>query len=156
MKKDKWEKFGGGGSRSIQFTKGNGDFPILKPSGKTLNISIGPGLPPDSSNLNFSHSLASMTISPSRFPLRFLEAIFRQHLSTGSICGCLVSFPLCSHLSFHFFYFPCVLFTSKRFIYNIRDLEWTSPRLEVKLFKTTHFPSYDNVLATLYSVIAIT
>ena len=49
MKKDKWEKFGGGGSRNIQFTKGSGDFPLLKPSGKTLNISIGAGLPPDTS-----------------------------------------------------------------------------------------------------------
>ncbi|XP_066913408.1 unconventional myosin-Ie-like [Clytia hemisphaerica] len=48
VKKDRWEKLGGGGTRNIQFTKGNGDFPILKPSGKTLNISIGEGLPPDS------------------------------------------------------------------------------------------------------------
>lgn len=48
VKKDRWEKFGGGGTRTLQFNKGNGDFPILKPSGKTLNISIGAGLPPDS------------------------------------------------------------------------------------------------------------
>jgi len=48
VKKDKWEKFGGGGVRTLQFNKGTGDFPLLKPSGKTLNISIGPGLPPDS------------------------------------------------------------------------------------------------------------
>ena len=53
MKKDKWEKFGGGGSRQLQFTKGNEDFPVLKASGKTLNISIGAGLPPDSSKLKF-------------------------------------------------------------------------------------------------------
>ena len=52
MKKDRWEKLGGGGTRNIQFTKGAGDFPILKPSGKTLNISIGEGLPPDSSNFS--------------------------------------------------------------------------------------------------------
>jgi len=49
VKKDRWEKLGGGGTRTIQFNKGNGDFPVLKPSGKTLNISIGAGLAPDSS-----------------------------------------------------------------------------------------------------------
>ena len=42
----KKEGFGGGGSRQIKFVKSAvGDFPVLKPSGKTLIVSIGEGLP---------------------------------------------------------------------------------------------------------------
>lgn len=42
MKKEGW---GGGGSRIVVFSKGLGDMAQLKPAGKTLNISIGDGLP---------------------------------------------------------------------------------------------------------------
>lgn len=45
----KKEGFGGGGSRMLQFHQGQGDVPLLKSSGKTLNISIGPGLPSSTS-----------------------------------------------------------------------------------------------------------
>jgi len=41
----KKEGFGGGGTRNLNFHQGNADFAMLKSSGKTLNISIGPGLP---------------------------------------------------------------------------------------------------------------
>ena len=46
VKKEGW---GGGGSRMIKFVRGQGDVPILKPSGKTLTVTIGSGLPKDSS-----------------------------------------------------------------------------------------------------------
>ena len=46
MKKEGW---GGGGTRNLCFSPGNGDVLVLKPAGKTLNISIGPGLPKDTS-----------------------------------------------------------------------------------------------------------
>ena len=46
VKKEGW---GGGGTRMIKFVRGNGDIPVLKPSGKTLTVSIGSGLPKDSS-----------------------------------------------------------------------------------------------------------
>ena len=46
VKKEGW---GGGGTRSLNFTTGGSDIPVLKPSGKTLNVSIGPGLPKDTS-----------------------------------------------------------------------------------------------------------
>lgn len=42
----KKEGFGGGGSRGIKFIKGHvGNFPVAKPSGKTLLVTIGEGLP---------------------------------------------------------------------------------------------------------------
>lgn len=43
----KKEGFGGGGTRNIKFIRGQnaGTFPILKPSGKTLIVTIGEGLP---------------------------------------------------------------------------------------------------------------
>ena len=45
----KKEGFGGGGSRMLQFHQGQGDCSLLKPSGKTLNVTIGPGLPSNTS-----------------------------------------------------------------------------------------------------------
>ena len=36
---------GGGGTRTVQFQNGQGDLMQLKSSGKTLTVSIGPGLP---------------------------------------------------------------------------------------------------------------
>ena len=50
VKKDKWEKFGGG-PRTIQFQKGSGDFPTILAKGKILTVTIGEGMPPDSSEL---------------------------------------------------------------------------------------------------------
>ena len=45
----KKEGFGGGGSRMLQFHQGQGDHALLKASGRTLNITIGPGLPSSTS-----------------------------------------------------------------------------------------------------------
>ncbi|XP_020366612.1 unconventional myosin-If [Rhincodon typus] len=45
IKKEGW---GGGGTRNLIFTRGQGDMVVLKPAGKTLNISIGDGLPKNS------------------------------------------------------------------------------------------------------------
>ena len=47
----KKEGFGGGGSRMLQFHQGQGDVTRLKASGRTLNITIGPGLPSSTSEL---------------------------------------------------------------------------------------------------------
>ena len=43
----KKEGFGGGGTRTLQFkqVQGAGDFPTIKPSGKSCIITIQPGLP---------------------------------------------------------------------------------------------------------------
>ncbi|KAG8454739.1 hypothetical protein GDO86_001093 [Hymenochirus boettgeri] len=45
VKKEGW---GGGGTRAVQFTRGQGEIAILKPGGKALTVSIGDGLPKNS------------------------------------------------------------------------------------------------------------
>ncbi|XP_067665712.1 unconventional myosin-Ie-like isoform X1 [Haliotis asinina] len=45
VKKEGW---GGGGTRSVRFVRGQGDQAVLKPSSKVLTVSIGQGLPRDS------------------------------------------------------------------------------------------------------------
>ncbi|XP_034721640.1 unconventional myosin-Ie-like, partial [Etheostoma cragini] len=49
VKKGGWGPFNSSGSRQIQFQVGQGDEAVLKPSGKVLQVSIGPGLPKNSS-----------------------------------------------------------------------------------------------------------
>ncbi|XP_073322892.1 myosin IEb [Pagrus major] len=48
VKKGGWGPFSSSGSRQIQFQGGQGDEAILKPSGKVLQVLIGPGLPKNS------------------------------------------------------------------------------------------------------------
>uniref|UniRef100_A0A3B4EIH4 Osteoclast-stimulating factor 1 n=1 Tax=Pygocentrus nattereri TaxID=42514 RepID=A0A3B4EIH4_PYGNA len=48
VKKGGWGPFASAGSRQIQFQVGQGDNVVLKPSSKTLIVSIGPGLPKNS------------------------------------------------------------------------------------------------------------
>ena len=44
MKKEEFD-WRGGNTRTIQFSQGHGDAPIIKPAGKSLHVTIGPGLP---------------------------------------------------------------------------------------------------------------
>lgn len=46
IKKEGW---GGGGSRNIVFSRGQGELVTMKPAGKALTITIGDGLPKNSS-----------------------------------------------------------------------------------------------------------
>lgn len=46
VKKEGW---GGGGTRTVTFTRGQGDVDALKAGGKTLTVSIADGLPRNSS-----------------------------------------------------------------------------------------------------------
>lgn len=48
VKKGGWGPFSSSGSRQIQFQAAQGDEAVLKPSGKVLQVSIGPGLPKNS------------------------------------------------------------------------------------------------------------
>ncbi|KAM8870138.1 myosin IEb [Spinachia spinachia] len=48
VKKGSWGPFSSSGSRQIQFLAGQGDEALLKPAGKVLQVSIGPGLPKNS------------------------------------------------------------------------------------------------------------
>lgn len=45
LKKENWGFLSGGGSRQVLFVQGQGDVPVLKPTSKSLQVSIGPGLP---------------------------------------------------------------------------------------------------------------
>ncbi|XP_063737479.1 unconventional myosin-Ie isoform X2 [Eleginops maclovinus] len=45
LKKENWGFLSGGGSRQVLFVVGQGDMPVLKPTSKSLQVSIGPGLP---------------------------------------------------------------------------------------------------------------
>ena len=45
----KKEGFGGGGTRILQFSLGQGEAAVTKSSGKTLQVSIGGGLPASTS-----------------------------------------------------------------------------------------------------------
>lgn len=53
VKKGGWGPFGSAGSRQIQFQLGQGDNVVLKPSNKALVVSIGPGLPKNSSKIAY-------------------------------------------------------------------------------------------------------
>jgi hypothetical protein len=46
VKKEGW---GGGGTRSVTFSRGSSDLAVLKASGRTLTVSVGDGLPKSSS-----------------------------------------------------------------------------------------------------------
>ena len=59
----KKEGFGGGGSRMVQFHQGQGDVTLLKPSGRTLNVTIGPGLPSSTSKLIICILIINITAS---------------------------------------------------------------------------------------------
>ncbi|XP_048418708.1 unconventional myosin-Ie isoform X1 [Stegostoma tigrinum] len=48
VRKDNWGPWSAGSSRQIQFIQGNGNVAVLKPSSKTLQVNIGPGLPKNS------------------------------------------------------------------------------------------------------------
>lgn len=68
VKKEGW---GGGGTRHVNFTRGNSDVAVIKPSSKVLTVSIGAGLPKDSSKLlsqnfyeNFYWNVKSLTHYP--------------------------------------------------------------------------------------------
>lgn len=59
MKKGGWGPFSSAGSRQIQFQVGQGDEAVLKASGKVLQVSVGPGLPKNSSKLQANAAIMS-------------------------------------------------------------------------------------------------
>lgn len=83
VKKEGW---GGGGSRVIKFHRlpQPSDIATLKPSGKTLNVSIGPGLPKDSRECYISISSPENGFIRHVTKCLLLIMIFRSSLK---ICG---------------------------------------------------------------------
>ncbi|XP_043994741.1 unconventional myosin-Ie isoform X1 [Gambusia affinis] len=63
LKKENWTFMSGGGSRQVVFVQGQGDVAMLKPSSKSLQVSIGPGLPKNTrpTRKSFSQSHSNMS-----------------------------------------------------------------------------------------------
>ncbi|XP_076012146.1 unconventional myosin-Ie isoform X2 [Genypterus blacodes] len=63
LKKENWGFLSGGGTRQVTFVQGQGDLAVLKPTSKSLQISIGPGLAKNTrpSKRNFTQSRSSRT-----------------------------------------------------------------------------------------------
>uniref|UniRef100_A0A8C9WIB0 Osteoclast-stimulating factor 1 n=1 Tax=Scleropages formosus TaxID=113540 RepID=A0A8C9WIB0_SCLFO len=64
IRKVGWGPFGGISTRQVQFQVGQGDQPVLKATSKVLTVTIGPGLPKNSSLLNESFTLSYISLSP--------------------------------------------------------------------------------------------
>ncbi|KAM8876246.1 unconventional myosin-Ie isoform 4-T4 [Synchiropus picturatus] len=56
LKKENWGFLSGGGSRQVVFVQGQGDVAVLKPSSKSLQVSIGQGLPKNTRPTRKSYS----------------------------------------------------------------------------------------------------
>uniref|UniRef100_A0AAQ4Q723 Osteoclast-stimulating factor 1 n=1 Tax=Gasterosteus aculeatus aculeatus TaxID=481459 RepID=A0AAQ4Q723_GASAC len=63
LKKENWGFLSGGGSRQVLFVGGQGDQPVLKPSSKSLQVSVGAGLPKNTRPTRKSFSQVRSTAS---------------------------------------------------------------------------------------------
>ncbi|KAL7405985.1 hypothetical protein ABVT39_011448 [Epinephelus coioides] len=63
LKKENWGFLSGGGSRQVLFVGGQGDMPVLKPTSKSLQVSVGPGLPKNTRPTRKSFSQVRSTAS---------------------------------------------------------------------------------------------
>ncbi|XP_068176609.1 unconventional myosin-Ie isoform X2 [Antennarius striatus] len=72
LKKENWGFLSGGGSRQVLFVQGQGDVAVLKPSAKSLQISIGPGLPKNTrpSKKSFTHGRSNVSRTHHNVPSR--------------------------------------------------------------------------------------
>uniref|UniRef100_A0AAX7TBR3 Osteoclast-stimulating factor 1 n=1 Tax=Astatotilapia calliptera TaxID=8154 RepID=A0AAX7TBR3_ASTCA len=80
LKKENWGFLSGGGSRQVTFVQGQGDMPVLKPSSKSLQVSIGPGLPKNTRE--YERTCGKVTCShsePSHDNKAFLSAVSHQN-----------------------------------------------------------------------------
>lgn len=75
VKKEGW---GGGGTRSVTFSRGSGDLAVLKASGRALTVSVGDGLPKSSSESaqkgGGAKEAGPMRAGPVRGPIRAVGA----------------------------------------------------------------------------------
>ncbi|KAI3377124.1 hypothetical protein L3Q82_000316 [Scortum barcoo] len=72
LKKENWGFLSGGGSRQVMFVQGQGDMPVLKPSSKSLQVSVGPGLPKNTrpTRKSFTQSRSNMSRTHHNIPSR--------------------------------------------------------------------------------------
>ncbi|KAK2087270.1 Unconventional myosin-If [Saguinus oedipus] len=65
VKKEGW---GGGGTRSVTFSRGSGDLSVLKVGGRTLTVSVGDGLPKSSTYTEGNGQGKISEVDPRPFP----------------------------------------------------------------------------------------
>ncbi|KAM9545224.1 unconventional myosin-Ie-like isoform 2-T2 [Salvelinus alpinus] len=72
LKKENWGFLSGGGSRQVMFVQGQGDVAVTKPSSKTLQVSIGAGLPKNTrpTKKSFTQSRSSVSRTHQNTPTR--------------------------------------------------------------------------------------
>ncbi|XP_053174529.1 unconventional myosin-Ie isoform X2 [Scomber japonicus] len=72
LKKENWGFLSGGGSRQVMFVQGQGNTPVLKPSSKSLQVSVGPGLPKNTrpTRKGFTQSRSSVSRTHQHIPSR--------------------------------------------------------------------------------------
>ncbi|KAF7211942.1 unconventional myosin-Ie isoform X2 [Nothobranchius furzeri] len=66
LKKENWGFLSGGSSRQLVFVHGQGDVAVLKPSSKSLQVSVGPGLPKNTRPTRKSFGQSRSNVSKSR------------------------------------------------------------------------------------------
>uniref|UniRef100_A0A8B9HNX3 Osteoclast-stimulating factor 1 n=1 Tax=Astyanax mexicanus TaxID=7994 RepID=A0A8B9HNX3_ASTMX len=85
VKKGGWGPFASSGSRQVQFQTGQGESSILKPSSKTLIVSIGPGLPKNSRPTRIdkrkSRYVGNSSQNPGRYSRGEILSVLRQQAS---------------------------------------------------------------------------
>uniref|UniRef100_A0A8C8CN71 Osteoclast-stimulating factor 1 n=1 Tax=Oncorhynchus tshawytscha TaxID=74940 RepID=A0A8C8CN71_ONCTS len=72
LKKENWGFLSGGGSRQVMFVQGQGDVAVTKPSSKTLQVSIGAGLPKNTrpTKKSFTQSRSNVSRTHQNTPTR--------------------------------------------------------------------------------------
>ncbi|KAJ8407711.1 hypothetical protein AAFF_G00267550 [Aldrovandia affinis] len=72
LKKESWGPWSAGGSRQVMFLQGQGQQAVLRPSSKTLQVSIGPGLPKNTrpSKRNLAQNRSSTSRTQQNYPAR--------------------------------------------------------------------------------------
>ncbi|XP_066512615.1 unconventional myosin-Ie-like [Hoplias malabaricus] len=85
LKKESWGPWSAGGSRQVQFIQGQGDAAVLRPSNKTLQVSIGQGLPKNSrpTRKGMSQSRSNMSRPHQHIPTRLAPGPPVAHQNGG-------------------------------------------------------------------------
>nr|XP_019968368.1 PREDICTED: unconventional myosin-Ie-like [Paralichthys olivaceus] len=86
LKKENWGFLSGGaGSRQVLFVQGQGHVPVLKPSSKSLQVSIGPGLPKNTrpTRKSFTQSRTNMSRTHQNIPSRAAPGPPGSHQNGG-------------------------------------------------------------------------
>lgn len=91
VKKGGWGPFGSAGSRQIQFQVGQGDDVVLKPSNKALVVSIGPGLPKNSSESFILFVYNQLSSAAPILPQNFFGFLFDNYIYWSRVSKCVQS-----------------------------------------------------------------